>query len=729
VFTGAYAKQVVVSNAQELEAVCQTAQPGDSILLANKPWQNIHIKIACNGTKQKPIVFTSVSAEKKVLLTGNSTLAIGGSYIIVNSLEFSNGFAGDDAVITFRLNKQELANNCRVTNCSIIGFNNSKKLDENYWVAFYGKNNRLDHCNFQNKLNIGVLLAVILDDNRSRENQHLIDHNYFGIRKPLASNGGEIIRVGVSEHCQFNSKTVIENNFFEHCDGETEIISIKSGENIVRKNIFKECQGSVVLRHGDYNTVESNIFLGNRKVGTGGVRIINKGQRVINNLFFQCQGEGFRSPIAIMNGILNSPANRYVAVTDAVVANNCFFECSPLSFGVGNDEERNVVPKNVLFENNIFYNQANAVLFNAIDSINGIKFFGNIANAFQADTVPSGFALQKLRVTNIKKFAFAIIDELKNSNSSKTITNAGLVNPKELIGSYYDVAPLASAKSSENIYGKLKNKTVTCKTVLDIQKAIQQFKQYNLLVNLTENRYDFSKPIFVDGTVCFTSSQTKTIRFVSANKENKFAIYINAGSSLSLKKLNVDFTNYESEAVFSTDTSGNAKHANFSVYGCNFANLNHVFFKVAKTSLCDSIVISNSAFKNYKALIFALNEEQDKKGYYNTEQLRITNCSFEFIQAPIIEITRSGKDESTMGPTLTIDRNKFSNCETKEDKGLINLLGVQHSSILFNQFKLCNKNKTLINFEDNVAAKHQLYQNSLIESGRINANKYVVVKK
>ena len=92
-------------------------------------------------------------------------------------------------------------------------------------------------------------MAVMLDDERSRQNNHSIDSNYFGIRKPLGCNGGEMIRVGVSQHCTFYSNTVIKNNFFEHCDGETEIISIKSCGNVVRNNVFKECQGAVVLRH------------------------------------------------------------------------------------------------------------------------------------------------------------------------------------------------------------------------------------------------------------------------------------------------------------------------------------------------------------------------------------------------------------------------------------------------------------------------------------------------
>ena len=129
-------------------------------------------------------------------------------------------------------------------------------------------------------------MAVILEDERSRENFHSIDHNYFGARLPLASNGGEIIRVGVSQHCEFSSNTQIRDTFFEHCDGETEIISIKSCWNNIRNNLFKKCQGSVVLRHGNYNTVENNIFLGNNKEGTGGVRVINKGQWVVNNLFY-----------------------------------------------------------------------------------------------------------------------------------------------------------------------------------------------------------------------------------------------------------------------------------------------------------------------------------------------------------------------------------------------------------------------------------------------------------
>ena len=227
----ANANTILVKNIDELKKANKEALPGDIIILQDGEWNNVTIPLNCNGTLEKPITFRAQTAGK-VIIKGNSKLLIGGNYIVVDGFYFTNGFAGDDAVIKFRINNNQLANNCRVTNTVINNYNNPKRMDDNYWVMLYGKNNRIDHCSFLNKKNMGVLMAVILDDERSRENFHSIDHNYFGLRLPLASNTGETIRVGVSQHCEFNSNTQITDNFFEHCDGETEIISIKSGEII-----------------------------------------------------------------------------------------------------------------------------------------------------------------------------------------------------------------------------------------------------------------------------------------------------------------------------------------------------------------------------------------------------------------------------------------------------------------------------------------------------------------
>ena len=195
------ANTIVVKNIDELNAANKKASPGDIIILQNGEWKDVTIKLSCSGTKEQPITFKAQEAGK-VLITGNSQLRLGGNYIIVDGFYFTNGYAGKNPVINFCIDNKNIANNCRVTNTSVNDFNNPKRMDENYWVSFYGKNNRLDHCSFTDKKNMGVLLAVILDDERSRENFHSIDHNYFGRIPPLASNTGEKMRVGVSQHSQ-----------------------------------------------------------------------------------------------------------------------------------------------------------------------------------------------------------------------------------------------------------------------------------------------------------------------------------------------------------------------------------------------------------------------------------------------------------------------------------------------------------------------------------------------
>ncbi len=149
--------------------------------------------------------------------------------------------------------------------------------------------------------------------------------------------------------------------------------------------------GQCGARHVDNNTVENNIFLGNNKKATCGVRVINKDQWVINNFFYKCRGTDFRSPLAIMNGIPNSPAHRYVQETDAEIANNTFYNCSPISFGEGSDTERSLAPANVILTNNLFYNNRDSVIYNVYDDIQGFSFMNNEVSKVIKQDVVKGF--------------------------------------------------------------------------------------------------------------------------------------------------------------------------------------------------------------------------------------------------------------------------------------------------------------------------------------------------
>jgi len=742
----AFSATIIVKNIDELISASKKAMPGDIIVLQNGEWNNVTIRLESMGTKEHPITFKAQSAGK-VFITGTSRLAIGGNYLVIDGLYFRNGYSGKNAVIEFHSGKDQIANNCRVTNCVIDDFNNPKRLDENYWIAFYGKNNRLDHNSFRNKKNLGVLLAVILDDDRSRENFHSIDHNYFGRRIPLASNGGEIIRVGVSEHCQFNSNTQIVDNFFEHCDGETEIISIKSCSNVVKNNLFKECQGGVVLRHGNYNTVENNIFLGNGKEGTGGVRIINKGQWVVNNFFYKCRGVDFRSPLSIMNGIPNSPANRYVQVTDAVIANNTWMECSPISFCEGSDAERTLPPDNVLLLNNVFYNTMDTAIYHVFDNVSGIRFIGNELNNSSKSPVKSNLdqafvrRMQKLTKENsvivpisLVKGAVALpdsiskvsIERLGHSLSTKPgFTDLDLLNKIEANASGSTGAGWFSKKENNTL---VKSNEVTC---IDAKELYAQLdKNQPLNINLNGNIYLLDKPLVINNSISFHSPKNKTVAFITTDIPAAF--FIRGNGRLEMTGLSIDGKGIKATSFISSSNEGSSNHYNLILNSTTLKNLDRTngcenFFYAFKSMVADSIEIKSCNFENLYGNFLMMNDERDDKGYYSAEKISLQNNQFSNLTGVFINIYRGGNDESTMGPKFSFFKNKLSGVNSGQSP-LISLTGVQVSQLTSNSFTNCNATGILVKYSDKVRARHTFKDNELINAGSLDKNQYVPEK-
>jgi poly(beta-D-mannuronate) lyase len=707
------ATTLVVKNIGELNAANKKAQPGDIIILQNGEWKNVVIRLDCNGTKEKPITFKAQNPGK-VLITGNSKLKIGGNYIVVDGFYFTRGYSGDDAVITYRIDSRQLANDCRVTNTVINDFNNPKRMDENYWVAFYGKNNRLDHCGFIDKKNMGVLLAVILDDERSRENFHSITNNYFGRRPPLASNGGEIIRVGVSQHCQYNSNTHIGYNFFEHCDGETEIISIKSCANEVEGNVFKECQGSVVLRHGDNNIVAGNYFLGNDKPATGGVRVINKGQAVVSNIFYKCRGIDFRSPLAIMNGIPNSPAHRYVQVTDAQIMDNSFYECSPISLCEGSDTERTLPPSNVILGNNTFYNTRDSIIYKVYDDIKGIRFGKNTVSSNVKQDLVGGFEKVNLRPQKVlpqkeqSAIEYPSIDnisftenEIRNSSGAAWFVKHPVSLEKKMI-------------------------SVNCTNAAEVYKQLERPEP--VTIKLTGTEYSLSRPFLISKKVQFISDKSSTIKF---NTGGLLSVFIISGNgNLELMNLSIDGKNIKTLNFISSDSSGYSDHYTLSIINCSIKKLDQAngcqnIFYALKSMIADSIIIRNNSFTDNKCNFLIMNEEKEDKGYYNAEKILIGHNNFTSQTGSLLDIYRGGNDESTLGPHLSFSHNKLSNYKTLAGDALIKLTGVQVSNIFSNNFSGCNSSGILITYKDIVRARHNFEKNKLIGSGNIEKNQFV----
>lgn len=323
-----YARKEIVSTASEITSAIWYA--GDTIVLKNGTWTNQSISLRAEGTSDMPIVLMA-ETPGQVILNGTSKLAFSGKYILIDGLYFKDGNLSGSDVISFRTSSSSLAENCRLTNTTIENYNPPLKTTDSKWVSLYGKNNRVDHCSFINKTNSGTLLVVWLASGTTPN--HTIDYNYFGYRNANLDNDGnelngqEIIRIGDSSHSMQTAGVVVSNNFFEHCNGEIEIISNKSCENIFSNNVFYECSGMLTLRHGNRCTVEGNYFFGNGVSESGGVRIIGEDHKVYNNYFENLTGTGYRAALCIVRGKEDSELNEYFQVKNALVAFNTFVNC------------------------------------------------------------------------------------------------------------------------------------------------------------------------------------------------------------------------------------------------------------------------------------------------------------------------------------------------------------------------------------------------------------------
>ena len=751
----ANARKILVSSTAAIVDAGVQAKPGDTLIIQKGIYNNCNLIISAKGTASQPIVFMA-QVPGGVEFTGNSYLHITGNYITVSGVVFKDGFAGKNHVWQFSHGK-EVANNSRITGSSIQSFNNPLRLDENHWLTMSGKSNRVDHCNFTNKTNLGVLVAVLLDDDRSRINNHSIDSNYFGIRKPLGSNAGEMIRVGVSQHCTFYSNTTIKNNFFEHCDGETEIISIKSCGNKVAGNVFKECQGAVVLRHGNENTVEGNLFYGNDKEGTGGVRVINEGNWIVNNFMSHCKGQGFRSPLAIMAGVFNSPANRYLPVRDAVIANNTFLNCSPFSISEGKDAERSVDPKNVLLLNNLFYSNKTGPLCYTVPTIDSVIAAGNVFSASLTNPGVSGFNAGAITLQKWDSKGFPVIGASGANNATKKILDslntiaskrgvpafsntiganslsyfkALLANAPKLGNSWESKkvsaemgATTSAAAGATNASATIPTKTITVSTVSELEAAISAGANSKIVLN--PGTYTFSGPIVIKGSTTITSNGAVVNFATSSAINNLFTLQQNA--QLTLQNSSINASAVSAQHFIAVTSDGSGIHNSIGITGCKIQGFTGTAILMApKSSYLDKITIQNCAFENNKATLLSLKDEDDNKGYYNAEKIVVANNSFINHTGPLAVIYRGGNDESTMGPIFSFSANKIVNCSANE--ALFGLFGVQQSTIENNMFTASNKSGNIIAYTDNTKAFHYQKNNSTLESGAIQENKFVINK-
>ena len=310
----------LVSSVDEAAEAVAAAEPGDVVVLADGTYVSQVFELGGHGTAEAPIVFRSATPGGAIF-TGLSLVVISGRHVVVDGLVFDQAWEGTAV-------RLKSATECRLTNCAFI---ESGRPTSTYprIISFVGgsQRNRVDHCYMQANLSIGIGVEVAPGDSENTHNQ--IDHNYFKDIIRRHTNGQETVQIGQGGLSDRTAQyTVVEYNLFDNASGDSEIISSKTGHNIIRYNTFRNCSGTVNLRGGSYSRVEGNYFFN----CDGGVRVHDGHHVIVNN--YMSDGKW---GIALPRTAGDEEYTYYGPVVNCVVAHNTIINFSRAGISIGEE--------------------------------------------------------------------------------------------------------------------------------------------------------------------------------------------------------------------------------------------------------------------------------------------------------------------------------------------------------------------------------------------------------
>lgn len=401
-----------VSNYAELKSALESMAPGDIIELQDGVYSGNGLTVSRSGCNERPII---IKAKNK----GKAKIE-GKLYFTLRNVEYLT-FEG----LNFNLEpvssifKLEGCNNIRITQNEF----RMKKLTDgqtskwiligDVWenVVCNSHHNRIDHNLFDGKYDGGAW--VVIDGAHGTKpgdisKYDLIDHNHFRNNTPRADNEKETIRIGVSDLTPCSAYCTVEYNLFENCDGDPEIVSVKSCDNIVRGNTFRSCLGTVCLRQGSRNTVDGNYFFGEGKTvdgnGCGGIRVYGKDHKIINNYFEGLTGEKWDAACTITNGDAANTSTSWSAhfvPENVTFAFNTFVNNkSDIEIGFTNNDNYGKRPVNCTIANNVYIQNENPIIkAYSTQALSGINFSNNIM--FSTGNASIGASLTETQARNI----------------------------------------------------------------------------------------------------------------------------------------------------------------------------------------------------------------------------------------------------------------------------------------------------------------------------------------
>jgi hypothetical protein len=338
------AKNVRVTSIPELQTAVNQAAAADTVTLANGMYTNGTLTIGTSSI--------TVRAEKRggVFLNGQQYIDITGNYVTFEGFQFTSGTIADAYLLDV------YGSNNLLQHLNFKGYSAKKYIS----IHAPSQYNRVKYCNFENKpVTAPIGNLVHIDPDTLIPGYHTISWCSFrNMPGAGGDNGNECIRISNGATSTYISRTIVEYCVFENTgNGDSEAISVKCRENVLRYNTFSNNQKAMmVFRNGDNNVAYGNFF-----INAGGIRVKEANNIYCYNNYFENAGVG---------GTMDAVTYTYISpnLKNINFLFNTFVDCGAIDLG-------GTGPVNNTWANNIVKKSSGSII---TGSSAGISWSGNI---------------------------------------------------------------------------------------------------------------------------------------------------------------------------------------------------------------------------------------------------------------------------------------------------------------------------------------------------------------
>ena len=356
------AATINVDSIEALQNACDNSNSGDIIILKDGIYQDVSLDVINDN------IIIKAQTLGGVFLNGYDNIDILADGVTFSGFQFTTGDIGTNYLIEVYGSHNIL---------SQLNFNGyaAKKF---IVIEAKSQYNTIEYCNISkladsNKAELGC--AIQVHTSLTIPGYHKISYcsfqNFLGAG---GDYGNEPIRIGLSTENNNASRTIVEHCYFNNTGlGDSESVSVKSKENIIRFCTFTNQQNAMLcFRNGNNNVAYSNFF-----INAGGIRVKEANTIFCYNNYFENSGVGSSA---------DAVSYVYDTTTYPVVLNNInfihntFVDCGYVNLG-GTGAANNT------WANNIFQKSSGSIFKNANS---GTTWAGNIYQGTLGITIDSG---------------------------------------------------------------------------------------------------------------------------------------------------------------------------------------------------------------------------------------------------------------------------------------------------------------------------------------------------